>query len=160
MSLICLIGSRLSGAEVKTNFQHRRLYSDKQLLTGLQGSAAFCPSSRRWLMWVWSSFRFCAPIMHPAVPSLRLIDESVTFMERERERESHIQRSCHTKREKHQEKSQRHPRLLSSPAGVPTTPKTQQSAFCSKKVIIKRGENSDFSSFSYLKSDNQALQLS
>lgn len=42
-------------------------------------------------------------------------------------------------------RSQRHTRLWWSPAGVPITPMTQQSAFCSKKVIIKRGENTDFS---------------
>lgn len=58
---------------------------------------------------------------------------------------------------------ERRTRLLSNPAGVPVTPTRHRSAFCSKKVIIKRGENPPFSIsffFLYLKSDNQALQLS
>lgn len=97
--------------------------------TWFRRSAAVCPSSLRTLMWVWSSFRVCVPIIRPAVPSLRLIDESGTFRERESERETSGVEAT---------------RLSSSPAGVPVTPKRQQSALCSKKVIIKHGENSDF----------------
>lgn len=112
----------------------------------MRHSVAVCPSSLSWLMWVCSSFRVCVSVTRPAVPSLRLIDESVTFRQTDRERNI---------------RSRRHARLSSSPAGGPVTPKRQQSAFCSEEVIIKRGENTDFSFlFPCLKSDNQALQLS
>lgn len=97
-------------------------------------SGAVRPISLRWLMWVWSSFRVCVPIMRPAVPSLRLIDESGTFRERDT-----------------------HTGLSSGPAGVPHHTKD-----ATKCLVLKEGDNQARREhrFFVLKSDNQALQLS